>query len=85
MILQIRNENPLRYTFYLYTFTLNSSVKNLVALYEYINIKHGNDCGYMKIETDLVIRLLAEMILLRTKPIRCHPLQGINCASYTSI
>ena len=51
------------------TFKLKSSVKNLVAPHEYVNIKHRNDGRYMKMETYLKISLLGEILFLRTK----HP------------
>ena len=70
---------------FVYTFTLNSSVKILVAWYEYVSIKHVNDCGYVKMETYLAIRLLVEMIFLSMKPKRCRQLHTVNCSSCTLI
>ena len=49
MTLQTGNEHTLVYLFYLNIFTLNLSVKNLVVRYEYMNIKHRDDGGYVKI------------------------------------
>jgi hypothetical protein len=49
------------------TFTLKSSVKNLVASYEYVNINHRNGGEYVKMETYLGIKLLAATIYLRVK------------------
>ena len=49
--LQIRNENILVYPFFLNTVTINSSVKNLVVRYEYVNITRRKDGGWMKMET----------------------------------
>ena len=63
--LQIRNENPLGCLFYLYNFTLNSSVKNLVSRCAYLNAKHRKNSGYMKMDIYLGIRLLGEEIFLR--------------------
>jgi len=61
------------------TVTVISLVKNLVARYEYMNIKHRYDGGCVKMETYLGIRLLAEKIHLRTKHIfyQCLPLSNI--------
>ena len=42
-------------------------MKNFVSRYEYVNVKHRNNCGYMKIETHFGIRLLAENIFIRVK------------------
>ena len=56
-------------TLYMNTITLKSSVKNLVAPYEYVNIMHSNDGGYMKMETYLGIILLTATIYLRIR----HP------------
>ena len=63
--LQIRIENPLGHVFYLYNFTLNSPVKNVVSRFEYMKAKHRKDGGYMKIDIYLGIRLLREEICLR--------------------
>jgi len=49
--LQIRNENSIGFLFYLYNFTVNFSVKNMVSACEYMNVKHRNDAGYVKMET----------------------------------
>jgi len=42
-------------------------VKNLVSHYKYVNVKHRNDCEYMKIETYFEIRHLVEKIFIRIK------------------
>ena len=62
---KFRNENTLGYPFYLNTFTLNSSVKKLLAQNEYVNIKCRIDGGYMKMKTLLGIILSEETIFLR--------------------
>jgi len=49
------------------TFTLNSSVKNPVSRYEYVNVEYRNDCGDMKVEAYLETRQLAETIFIRIK------------------
>jgi hypothetical protein len=75
--LEIRNEYTeytLGYPFYLKIFTLNSSLNNLVSRYEYVKVKHRNDCGYIKMKTYLRIRLLAETVFLRISYITDHKL-----------
>jgi len=46
--LEIRFENHLGCLFYLYNFTLHSSVNNLVSRCENMNAKHKKDGGHMK-------------------------------------
>jgi len=62
---QIRNENILGCLIYLYSFTLNSSVKNILLRYEDMNAKHRKDGRYMKMDVYLGNRLLEEEICLR--------------------
>ena len=62
---QIRNENRVGCLFYLYNFTLTSSLKNLVLHYEDMNAKHRKDGRYMKMDVYLRIRLLGDGICLR--------------------
>jgi hypothetical protein len=50
-------------------FTLKSSVKNLVAPYEYVIIKYRKGGGFAKMETYLGIKLLAAIMHLGIK----HP------------
>ena len=59
--------NSKRDLFYFNIVTLNSPVKNLAARYEYVNIKHRKDSGYVKMETYLGIELLWEAICVRLK------------------
>jgi hypothetical protein len=57
-------KNTLACLFYLYNFTINSSVKILISRCEYMNAKHRKDGGYMKMDIYLGIRLVGEEIFL---------------------
>jgi hypothetical protein len=69
--LLIRNEHTLGYPFYLNTFKLISSVKNLVARYEYVNVKHRNNGGCLKMDAYSGTGLLADLSRIKHT---CFPL-----------
>ena len=68
--------------FYFKFVTLNSSVKNLAARYEYVNIKRRKDSGYVKKETYLGITLLWEAICVSLKQTWYLLLPDISYGTY---